>query len=479
MPHRPTHSLLPPEIGTAPVRLRTLVNLRWLAALGQTVAIAVAATVLGFDLPLLGCAALVGLLVVANLAAQLLYPATYRLSEREAVAVLVFDAAQLAGLLFLTGGLHNPFALLVVGPVTLAATTLSFRATVLVGTLALIAVSLLGGYHMPLVSTAEGPLRLSALHLLGFWTSIVLATVLLGAFAYRMTLETERASRALLATQTALAREQKLDDLGGLVAAAAHELGTPLATIKLVSTELVEELSDNEELRADVALIRSQADRCRDILRAMGRAGSDDPQLRAAPLETVASEAAEPHARRGAAILYDMAAEPGWTGPRPRVRRAPELIHGLRNLVQNAVDFAASTVWIEGRWDSETVRLRIEDDGPGYPPEMIARLGEAFLRSRRRDRPGYDGMGLGLFIAKTLLERTGAQLSFANRRAAGGRRGAVVEVTWPRARIEQDLRNTDAPGATPGDGRTGGREDATGDGPDGADPRGAPVPAAG
>ena len=435
MPTRSTATLLPPELVGTRVRLRTLVNLRWFAVAGQGIAVIVAELVLGVAVPLWPCVVAIAALAATNFAAQALYPANHRMSLREASALQLFDLAQLVTLLALTGGLNNPFALLLAGPVTLAATTLTTRATVLIGVLVLVSISLLAGFHLPLVTHAGEVIALPRLQLVGFWTANVLAVTLFGAFARRVTTEGERLSRALLATQTALSREQKLHDLGGVVAAAAHELGTPLATIKLVSAELAEEIDDPDALKADAQLIREQADRCRDILRSMGRAGKDDLHLRAAPLESVVAEAAEPHADRGPAILYDFAGEPGTATPRPRIRRAPEVIHGLRNVIQNAVDFAAETVRIEGRWDAGTVRLRIEDDGPGYPPELIRDLGDPFLRARSR-RGDYDGMGLGLFISKTLLERTGAELRFANRRDRGARRGASVEISWPRARIE-------------------------------------------
>jgi two-component system sensor histidine kinase RegB len=252
----------------------------------------------------------------------------------------------------------------------------------------------------------------------------------------------------------ALAREQKLTDLGGVVAAAAHELGTPLATIKLASAELVEELSDRPDLAEDARLIREQADRCRDILRSMGRAGKDDLHLRQAPLTAVIEEAAEPHQGRGRAIHYEFD-NPEDTGAVPQILRRPELIHGLRNLIQNAVDFATANVWVEARWSATEISVRIMDDGRGYAPQVIGRIGDPFVRRRRASgsaqaRPGYEGMGLGLFIAKTLLERTGAELSFANgpdRDAIAGngqdRTGAIVEVVWPRRRI--DARDGDTP----------------------------------
>lgn len=435
MTDRSTASLLPPELGADHVRLRTLVNLRWLAVIGQTITVAVASQLLSFVLPVWACMAAILSLALTNGLAHLTYPANYRLAEREALGILTFDMVQLSILLLLTGGLHNPFALLIVGPVTLAATTLSLRSTMFVGFLALVSITLLGGYHVPLVTEDGAVLTLPGLQLVGMWVAIVLATLLFGAFALRMTIERGRISRALLATQTALAREQKLQDLGGVVAAAAHELGTPLATIKLVSSELQETLDGAEETRADLTLIQEQADRCRDILRSMGRAGKDDLHLRAVLLQAIVSEAAEPHAERGIALLYDFASERDYEGPRPRIRRTPEIIHGLRNLVQNAVDFAEQTVSIEGRWSDTEIRLRIEDDGPGYEPEVLARLGDPFLRARAASS-NYEGMGLGLFISKTLLERTGARLAFSNRRSFGPKRGAMIEVIWPRAEIE-------------------------------------------
>jgi two-component system sensor histidine kinase RegB len=177
-----------------------------------------------------------------------------------------------------------------------------------------------------------------------------------------------RCQEAHLATQMALAREQNLTNLGGVVAAAAHELGTPLATIKLVTGELLADGPDDPALREDIALIAEQADRCRDILRDMGKAGKDDLLVKQAPLSEVVREAAEPHAQRGIALLYDVAPIEGAGGSEPILPRRPEIIHGLRNLIQNAVDFSVSTVWIDIGWSDAELRVAVCDDGPGFPP---------------------------------------------------------------------------------------------------------------
>ena len=428
------------------VRLRTLIVLRWMAILGQVAAITVAHHYLGMQLPLGLCFMAVGISVVFNLVASFVFPENRRLSGSELLTVLLFDLVQLAVLLSLTGGLNNPFALLIIAPVTISATALHLRPTVILALAAVVLVTLAAFWHLPLRDASGQVLSVPPLFEAGFWLSIVIGVGFLSLYARRVSSEIGSMSDALLATQMALAREQKLTALGGVVAAAAHELGTPLATIKLVSTELAEEYADHPELRDDLSLIRQQTDRCRDILRSMGRAGKDDRHLHSAPLETMLRDAAEPHLARGKAVHFDLRPGPGGTGPQPAVLRSPEVLHGLRNLIQNAVDFASGNVWIDGIWTPSTISVRVIDDGPGYPVHVIGRIGEPFVRSRRRGgnsaRPGYEGMGLGLFIAKTLLERSGAELSFANgadpfllESERPERSGAIVEVIWPRDRI--------------------------------------------
>ncbi|EAR53018.1 sensor histidine kinase RegB [Oceanicola granulosus HTCC2516] len=420
------------------VRLRTLVILRWIAIAGQITAILAAVYIYRLEIEVGFSAMTIGAAVIANLFSHVLNPETKRLSERQATLTMVFDVLQLGLLLYLTGGLHNPFALLMLAPVTISATVLRLRTTLGVGLLAIAIVSLLGIYYLPLRGPTEEPLVLPDLFRFGFWLALVIGVIFLSVYARLVTEEMHTMSEALVATQLALAREQKLTDLGGVVAAAAHELGTPLATIKLVSAELMEDLDDRPDLRDDAALIRQQADRCRDILHSMGRAGKDDLHLKRAPLETVVREAAEPHVERGKPIHFDARAEDG-DEAQPTIFRRPEVIHGLRNLVQNAVDFAAGEVRVDILWSPASITVRIADDGPGFPPHVIGRIGDPFVRRRQRSdvRPGYEGMGLGLFIAKTLLERSGASLSFANDTRGGGARprGAVVQVVWPRARI--------------------------------------------
>lgn len=430
------------------IRLRTITLLRWFAIAGQVAALLVARNVYGLQLEYGLCFLVVGVSVIGNLVTSFVFPESKRLTEAENLLMVLFDLLQLGMLLFLTGGLHNPFSILVVGPVTISAVALSARSTLFIGSVAIVMVTILAEYHLPLRMGEGFVLRVADVFLFGSWLAIVISIIFLGIYSRWIASELHSMSDALEATHLALAREQKLTDLGGVVAAAAHELGTPLATIKLTSSELAEELDDRPELAEDARLIREQADRCRDILRSMGRAGKDDLHMRQAPLTAVIQEAAEPHMDRGKDIHFDFRPEPGQSDDIPSILRRPELIHGLRNLVQNAVDFAKGNVWVDCRWSNSLISIRIMDDGRGYAPQVMGRIGDPFVRRRssRRDsvrRPGYEGMGLGLFIAKTLLERTGAELSFAN--AADGiawgeempeRSGAIVEVDWPRSKID-------------------------------------------
>ena len=419
------------------VRLRTLIVLRWMAIGGQVAAL-LAAPLFQLHLPMGLCALAVGASVAANLAFMLVYPVNKRLTETEAMLMLLFDLGQLIVLLSVTGGTTNPFALLILAPVTIAASALELRAALIVAGSAVLLVTVIAFVNLPLMRVDGGAFQMPMLFRFGFWLSLVIGIVFMGVYSRRVATEIGAMSNALFATQLALSREQKLTDLGGVVAAAAHELGTPLATIKLVSAEMIDELAGLTDLQDDARLIYGQADRCRDILRAMGPTGKDDLQVKQAPLAAVVQEAAEPHLHRGKLVVFTVP-----EGSQPMILRRPEVIHGLRNLVQNAVDFARSRVWIDVEWGVKSITLRIVDDGGGFPAPLIGRIGDPFVRRRKspRDasqRPEYEGMGLGLFIAKTLLERTGAVLTFAN--AADPflspderpeRCGAVVEVTWP------------------------------------------------
>lgn len=415
------------------VRLDTLVRLRWLAVFGQLAAVVAVHFGLDFALPIEGCLAMIAASAWLNVALRLRYRMTQRLEPEVAAWLLAFDIAQLAVLLFLTGGLQNPFAFLIIGPVLIAATALAPRHTVMLGGFAVIAATVLVFTHYPLPWASDEPLSLPSLYITGIWLSILLATSFIGIYAWQVAEESRQLADALAATELVLAREQHLSQLDGLAAAAAHELGTPLSTIALVARELQRALPPESPLAEDVTLLREQAQRCRDILGKITQLSSSGEPFDRLPLSGLIEEVVAPHRNFG--IEIDVILPPDRQGE-PIGARNAAILYGLGNLVENAVDFAQSRAEIAARWNDQEVVVTISDDGPGFAPEVLARIGEPYVTTRggRKNEPEAGGLGLGFFIAKTLLERSGASVAFVNRSAPQS--GAVVRVRWPRAEFD-------------------------------------------
>lgn len=409
------------------LRLNTLIRLRWLAIIGQSLTVLVVAYWLGYPLPVSLCFALIACSAWLNLLLTFRFPAAHRLNPLAALGILTFDAIQLAGLLYMTGGLTNPFSLLMTVPVVISATSLPLRMTAWLGLLVMAMATALVFFHLPLPWVAGTELTMPFVYVAGMWMSVVSSIAFTAIYAWRVAEEARLLATALAATELVLQREQHLSALDGLAAAAAHELGTPLATITLVAKEMERALGKDPKFHEDVTLLRSQSERCREILKRLTSLSSDSEiHMARLPLTSLVEEVISPHRDFGIAINLD----PGERiGPEPIGHRNPGVIYGLGNLVENAIDFAASTVIIRWRWDERSVAFEIIDDGPGFPPEIIDRIGEPYMSTRQGAEPG-GGLGLGLFIAKTLLERSGATLAFHNANERG--KGAVVEIDWPR-----------------------------------------------
>jgi two-component system sensor histidine kinase RegB len=401
---------------------------------------------LGFPLPFGLCFAVISASAAHNLALRIRFPASHRLSDNAATLLLGFDILQLAALLYLTGGLENPFSLLFLGPVLISATALPPERTLALGFLAIGCATLLALAHRPLPWGGGPPPQLPFLYVSGIWTAILLGIGFTGVYAWRVAEEARQLAQALAATELVLAREQHLSQIDGLAAAAAHELGTPLATIALVAKELDLQVPKDSPLADDVALLREQVARCRAILAKLTSLSEEEGTgfLESMRLSHLVEDIAAPHRSFGIAIEVQCQGE----GPEPVGRRNPGLLYGLANLVDNAVDFAAGRVAIEARWTAAEVRITIRDDGPGFAPEVLLRVGEPYVTTRGpgRDDGSGSGLGLGLFIAKTLIERSGAQLILTN--AVAPASGAIVRIVWPRAAFERDApRGAEAIGA--------------------------------
>ncbi len=442
------------EFASRSLRLDTLVRLRWLAVAGQATAVIVVAFGLAFPLSIVGCLALVGLSALVNIFLRLRFRPTRRIGQWPASVLLAYDLAQLGGLLFLTGGLDNPFAFLLLVPVIVSATTLPPRATIVLGAMVVATASLLALYHLPLPWYPGESLSIPLVYTAGVWVALVLACAFTGIYTFRVAEEARQLARALTATEMVLAREHHLSALDGLAAAAAHELGTPLATIALVAKEMEREMPPADPRREDVALIRSQSQRCRDILgRLTTLSWQGDEHLARVPLSHLVEEVVAPYRAFAAEIVVTPA---HGEGPEPVGRRNPAIIQGLANLVENAVDFARRRVTIATQWDAGTVAVAITDDGPGFAAGILERIGEPYVTTRgpRGDHadPDAGGLGLGFFIAKTLLERSGARLTLGNRELPG--QGAIVRVAWPRALMDSETQAIGEDEENSGDGMT-------------------------
>lgn len=421
------------QVSPRSVRLDTLVRLRWLAILGQLCAVLFVDFGLDFELPLWGCLAVIGLYAAFTVAIRMELDGPQRLEAPRAGWLLAIDVAEIAMLLALTGGLQNPFAFLLVGPVLISATALPSHMALLLAGFTTACATLLLFVHLPLPWSSDDPLTLPPVYMLGVWISILLAIGYISIYAWQVTEQARQLANALTATELVLAREKHLSQLDGLAAAAAHELGTPLSTIAVVAKELQLALA-NSPYSDDVRLLRDQAQRCREILGKLTELPAPGEPFEHMTLSALIEDVVAPHRDFGVTIVVNRPQQPG----EPTGARNPAILYGLGNLLENAVDFAKSRVEVTPTWTDTEVSVTIHDDGPGFSPEVMPRIGEPYVRGRRGQRtPVPDdeaGLGLGFFIAKTLLQRTGARISVANNMPPDT--GASIRISWHRNDFE-------------------------------------------
>lgn len=422
-------------------RLATLMTLRWMAVAGQTFAVLGVYFILDFSLPLGLCLAVISASAWLNVFLSFAAVGPQLLRSWEAALQIAFDVVQLAFLISLTGGLSNPFLLFLIAPVTIAASSLHARYTALISALAigLAAIMPLIAFDLP---WREGEdLVFPQLFETGHFAALCIGIVFFALSAQRVNEDEAKLVRALDAAAVVMSREQRLSALGAMSAMTAHELGTPLATIHLVAKELQTVLPDDSPHLEDATLLAEQAERCRDILQRLGRAREASDIVHAQmPLSALVEEAAAPHKGLGVAVQVTYEAADGGEEKVPTIRRSPEVLHALGAFIENAVSFADSEVRVVANWTDQQFVVTIRDDGPGFAPEVMPKLGEPYVSQRGEAQLGGGDMGLGFFIAKTLIERTGGRVATRNR--ASPRHGAIVQAVWPRADL-QPLDNTE------------------------------------
>ncbi len=425
------------DVAPRRIRMRTLISLRAAYIVGQLAILLVAWLLATGPYPLPTCLGLVGASTVMNLVLALSPAANREARPWEVTAQIAFDTGQAGLLLWLVGPVASPFALLLVVPVTVAGASLPPRSAAAVCALAILAALVLTWAAAPSWTPGHAAPDVDSL---GQSAALVAALAFACGFASWSSAGIAQRELALNVTESVLAREQRLSALGALAAAVAHELGTPLATITIIATELARKVPDGPQ-RDDAVLLVEQARRCRDILRRLAETPDrrDTLHERMSLLQVV-RETVEPYGAGGEVKVEALVTgAPGVASP--DIWRRPEILHALSTIVENAFDFAGSEVLLTARFDASVVTIEVRDDGPGFAAAILPKLGEPYVTSRpggEGSRSGHAGMGLGLFIAKTLLERSGAQVLFAN----GPVRGAIVTARWPRARLEVGREKT-------------------------------------
>ena len=436
------------------IKPKTLLNLRWLAITGQGVAIAITELILNLTFNVQACLTIILFSCIVNLGSSIYFRTQKRLTAFKTFLFLSFDLIQISLLLFFAGGTSNPFSMLIIVPAIVSASSLPIIYFITLGIMTLLSILLLSVKYFPISNSSGDILKPPEILLVGFSASLMITVTFLGSYAKRIFLDNSNMNNALQAAQIALERERKLTALTGVVAALGHELGSPLATIKLASSELLSEIDSDSPIYQDIKLIFDQIERCKAIISDMGSLGKDDQYVKIIDFVTLLFEASQPYKKLEKQIILRLnGVRQGHDGISiqekmiPLVRREPELIHGIRNIVHNALKFSKSSVDINLIVNDRKINLEIIDDGIGFPHDVKNMIGEPFLKrsdlslTEAKTKTSEEGMGLGLFIAHVLLERTQGKLKFSNVNQIENNgkkqvKGAKVEISWDRSSIE-------------------------------------------
>ncbi len=403
---------------------KTLVILRWIAIIGQFTAINLVYFYLKLDFPIIIAFGILFLGFISNSYLQFRIR-SITLKDFNASIFLIYDLVQLTALLYLTGGISNPFSILMIIPTIVSSTLLSMGTTIILGILTILFLFLLTIFHYPLPGIHDHSITFPKLYLTGYFLSIIVGLVFLSYFGIRFSGESKRRSDAVNKVQQVIAKEYELESLGGQAAAAAHSLGTPLATISVVASELKKELGQKNEHSKDIDLLISQTKRCGEILKKISKKQiKDDEFFSKTRLEDLLSELISSF-RESSSKQINLESEHDKN--KISFQRSPEIIYGLRNFIGNAIKFSKTKVDIILSSNKKDIEILIKDDGPGFPEDIIEILGEPYIKSKSSEINDNAGTGLGTFLGKTLLERSGAKLSFLNDK---NNKGALVKISW-------------------------------------------------
>ena len=403
---------------------KTLVILRWIAIFGQLIAINLVFFVLQLEFPIFLAYLIICIGLSTNLFLQFRIK-SIQLKDFYASIFLTYDLIQLSFLLYLTGGISNPFSILLIVPAIVSSTFLSVSTTIILGFLTIIFLFFLTIFYYPLPGIYEYSFTFPQYYLVGFFIAIIIGLVFLSYFGIRFAGETKKRSEALNKLQEIIFKEYELESLGGQAAAAAHSLGTPLATISVVATELKKEIGDNKNYSKDIDLLISQTKRCSEILKKISKKQiTDDQFFSYIKLEDLLEEIINSFKETSSKQIY---LDSDNDRNKINIKRSPEIIYGLRNFIGNAVKFSRKKVNIILKSNEEKIKVIVNDDGPGFPEDVKEILGEPYIKSKSQEVSSNAGLGLGTFLGKTLLEKQYAKLSFSQDEKLGG---ASVIISW-------------------------------------------------
>ena len=403
---------------------KTLVSLRYIAIFGQLFAINIVYNYLNLIFPIVVSHIIIFIGLSTNLYLQFKIKGN-QLKDVYASLFLTYDLIQLSILLYLTGGILNPFSFLLIIPAIVSSTFLSMGTTIILGFFTTILLFLISYFYLPLPGVQENILSFPILYKTGILIAILIGLIFLSYFGIRFAGETKKRSEAFNKLQEVISKEYELESLGGQAAAAAHSLGTPLATISVVAKELKKDIGDNTEYSKDIDLLISQIKRCSEILKKISRKQIEDDQfISSIKIENLTEEIINSFRETSSKKITLICEE---DENKINIRRTPEIIYGFRNFIGNAVKFSKSQVLIYLKSDAKTISIIINDDGPGFPDDIKNVLGEPYIKSKSKEVSLNSGLGLGTFLGKTLLEKQGARLFFSGDKKLGG---ASVVISW-------------------------------------------------
>ena len=408
---------------------KTLVFLRWIAIIGQLIAISTVYFVFKFEFPVLYCSLIIFLGAITNLYLYFWFKKN-ELTSLESTFFLFYDLFQLSFLLFLTGGIKNPFVIFLIVPSIVSSTLLTLKNTFTLALATILFLILITFYHFPLPHPGNLHFHVPNYYLYSVPMAVVIALVFLSYFNARFGLESRKRSAALKELELVLAKEQELESIGLQAAAAVHSLGTPLSTITVIARELKKETFKNPQYSKDIDLLLSQTKRCSEILKKISKAQiEDDKFISEVTMQNLLIEISrsfEEISEKKIILNLDNAKK------KILIDRSVEIIYGIRNFVGNAVKFSKNKVMINLDCDSKHVKITISDDGPGFPEDVSKKIGQPYIATRSKDLGSKAGLGLGTFIGKTLLERKKANLNFSNLEK---KEGAIVTIIWKNSDI--------------------------------------------